>query len=120
MNFYLDDCADDDDLVDLLMRRGHGVYTPRSEKIKGASDPVHLEYASAHGYALITKNPQDFRNLHDEWQVQGRTHSGILLIYLDNNASKDMEPSDIVRAIGHLLASGLPIANEIHVLNAWR
>jgi hypothetical protein len=32
----------------------------------------------------------------------------------------DMEPPDIVQALGNLIASGLPIANEIHVLNHWR
>jgi hypothetical protein len=31
-----------------------------------------------------------------------------------------MKPPNIVRAIGKLEASGLPIANELHVLNHWR
>jgi hypothetical protein len=31
-----------------------------------------------------------------------------------------MEPPDIVRAISKLLASGVPIANELYVLNHWR
>jgi hypothetical protein len=31
-----------------------------------------------------------------------------------------MEPPDIVSAIGNLLKSGVPIANEIHVLNHSR
>jgi hypothetical protein len=80
----------------------------------------HLEYAAAHGFILITQNPKDFRNLHDRWQAQGRSHSGILLIYRDNIKGKDMEPAEVVQAIGNLLASGLPIANEIHSLNHWR
>ena len=44
----------------------------------------------------------------------------VLLIYEDNILGKDMEPADIVRAITKLLASGIPIANEMHVLNQWR
>jgi len=51
---------------------------------------------------------------------KGHRHHGILLIYEDNVRGKDMEPPDIVRAIGNLLASGLPIANEVHALNHWR
>ena len=120
MEFYLDDCADDDDLIVFLSRQGHTVYSPRREGTKSISDPAHLEYAAAHGYVLITKNPKDFQDLHDEWQAQGRAHSGILLIYQDNIRSKDMEPPEIVGAISHLLASGLPLANELHILNQWR
>ena len=70
--------------------------------------------------ALITKNPRDFWLLHGQWQSAGRAHSGILLIYEDNIKGKDIEPSDIVRALANLLASGQPIASEIHVLNHWR
>src|SRR6187200_2145313 len=117
MEIYLDDSADDDDLVAFLSQAGHTVYTPRTEQTRGALDPTHLEYAASHGYAILTQNPGDFRRLHERWQAQGRTHSGILLIYQDNIRGKDMEPPDTAAAIGNLLASGLPIANEVHILN---
>ena len=120
MQIYLDDCADDDDLVAFLSQAGHTVYTPRSEQTRGALDARHLEYAAARGYVVLTQNPADFRRLHEIWQAQGRTHSGILLIYQDNIRGKDMEPADIPAAIGNLLASGIPIANEVHILNQWR
>jgi hypothetical protein len=38
----------------------------------------------------------------------------------DNNRSKDMKPADIVRAVSRLLASGLPLDNEMYALNHWR
>jgi hypothetical protein len=31
-----------------------------------------------------------------------------------------MQPSEVARAIDNLLASGVPIANKVHVLNHWR
>jgi len=31
-----------------------------------------------------------------------------------------MKPGDVVRALRNLLASGLPLANEIYALNLWR
>jgi hypothetical protein len=31
-----------------------------------------------------------------------------------------MKDRDIVRAIGNLEAAGVPIENELHVLNHWR
>lgn len=120
MEFYLDDCADSDLLISYLQQAGHQVFTPRSERTAGAEDPVHLAHAAAKGYALITKDPDDYTLLHHEWQRQGRAHHGILLIYEENIRGKDMEPPDIVRAIGRLLASGVPIANELQVLNHWR
>jgi hypothetical protein len=103
-----------------LQRAGHNVRTPRSERISGTADAAHLAHAASKGYTLITKNPDAFELLHHEWQQRGQAHHGIPLIYQDNRHRKDMRPDDIVRAIGKLLASGLPIANEMHSLNAWR
>ena len=117
---YLDDCSDDDDLIAFLVQAGHTVISPRAAGTKGWDDPDHLEYAAAHGYVLFTHNPPDFRRLHRDWQAQGRTHASIFLIYKDNNVRKDMTHPDIVRAIGNLLASGVPIVNEIHILNHWQ
>lgn len=42
------------------------------------------------------------------------------MVYQDNVKAKDMTLADIVRAIGKLQNSGLPIANEIHILNYWQ
>src|SRR5436305_9298987 len=120
MQIYLDDCADDDDLVALLSQAGHTVHNPRTERTRGAADLRHLEYAAAHGYVLLTQNPSDFQKLHDAWQVQGLLHSGLLLVYQDNIRGKDMEPADVVRAIDRLLSAGIPIANDLHILNYWR
>jgi hypothetical protein len=120
MEFYLDDCADANDLVFLLRQAGHRVRTPRTDQTRGIDDPLHLEHAAAYGLTLITKNPKDFRDLHHDWQAQGRSHAGILLVCEDNIRGKDMEPADIVRAIQNLLASGVPIAGEIHVLTPWQ
>jgi hypothetical protein len=86
----------------------------------GIDDPDHLAHAAAHGYTLITKNPTDFRALHHVWQSQGQPHAGIRLICEDSIRGKDMEPADVTRAIRNLLASGVPIAGELHVLNHWR
>jgi hypothetical protein len=120
VDLYLDDCADSNRLVVLLEQAGHLVHTPRSENTVGIDDPDHLVYAAAHGYALIIKNPKDFRALHHDWQSQGRSHAGILLICEDNIRGKDMEPANVTRAIRNLLASGVPIVGELHVLNHWQ
>jgi uncharacterized protein DUF5615 len=120
MEFYLDDCADSDLLITYLQRAGHQVFTPRSERTAGVDDPVHLAHAAARGLTLITKAPDDYTLLHQEWQQQGRAHPGILLIYEESIRSKNMGPADIDRAIGRLLASGVPVANELHIVSPSR
>jgi predicted nuclease of predicted toxin-antitoxin system len=117
---YFDDCADDKLLESLLTQTGYTVVTLRSAGTKGWRDPDHLDYAAQHGYTLLTSNPADFVALHQQWQAQGRAHAGILLVYYDNIGAKDMKPHDIVRAVENLIASGLPIVDEVYNLNHWR
>jgi predicted nuclease of predicted toxin-antitoxin system len=120
LSLYLDDCADDDILAALLRRAGHPLHTPRSVGTSGVSDEEHLSYAARQGYTLLTKDPDDFLDLHLLWRATGRSHSGILLIYEDKDVSKNMNRAQIVTAIEHLVVSGIPLANEIHTLNHWR
>lgn len=120
LSLYLDDCADDDILAGLLRRAGHQVHTPRGAGTSGVSDSEHLAYAARHGYTVLTKDPDDFLDLHHQWQAMTRTHSGVLLIYEEKEVSKNMSRSQIVLAIDNLVASGVSIANEIHTLNHWR
>lgn len=120
LSLYLDDCADDDRLALLLRQAGHQVFTPRSTGTTGSSDVEHLAYAALHSCTLLTKDPDDFVVLHRSWQALHRTHAGILLIYEDKDVSKNMSRAQIVLAIDNLLASAVPIANEVHNLNQWR
>jgi hypothetical protein len=120
LSLYLDDCADDDTLAALLRLAGHQVSTPRFAGTSGLSDREHLDYAAHRGYTLLTKDPDDFVELHNQWRATNRTHSGILLIYQDKDVSKNMSRTQIVLAIDNLVTSAVPIANEIHNLNQWR
>ena len=69
---------------------------------------------------MLTKDPDDFIELHTHWQAVNRTHSGILLIYEEKEVSKNLSRAQIVMAIHNLVASGLPLTNEIHTLNHLR
>jgi predicted nuclease of predicted toxin-antitoxin system len=120
LSIYLDDCLDWNLLITLLCNAGHTVISPRDVGTSRADDDVHLEFATQNGCALLTKDIKDFENLHTDWQSQGRPHHGIFLVHYEGDVTKDMSYHDIVRAIGNLLASGVPIANEIHRLNHWR
>jgi hypothetical protein len=122
LKLYLDDCSNSELLTNLLRQAGHQVVRPTDESVglTGEDDPVHFAFAASHGLTLITKNPADFKALHD---LDPR-HFGILAVYQDNDPSRDMSNADIVRAIRNLEEAlqqgGPPIHGEFHILNDWR
>ncbi len=120
MNIYLDDNLAGQPLAGLLRRAGHRVTLPLMVGMSGATDPRHLLYALQHGLPLLTADPSDFEDLHTLVTLSGGSHGGILLVYSDNDPKRDMKPGEIVKAIAKLEASGLPLANELYVVNHWR
>ena len=113
---YLDDCAYAKDLVRLLEAAGHLVTTPRQAGITGREDEVHFRYAADNSLILLTKNPDDFLDLH----AKNAQHAGILLVYQDNDPDRDMSHQDIVRALANLEQAGVAFPGNCHILNAWR
>jgi predicted nuclease of predicted toxin-antitoxin system len=120
MRLYLDDNILDQRLASLLQKAGHQVWLSNQMGMAGRSDPRHLELAIQQGLVLLTCDHVDFFDLHDLVRTSGGSHSGILTVRLDNDPKRDMKPRAIIRAIAKLEASGVPIANEFHVLNHWR
>ncbi len=120
LNLYLDDCANAHLLADLLRQAGHTVTRPVDVGLVGQDDDVHLAFAAMNQLALLTKNPADFLALH----MTNPLHSGILAVYQDNDATRDMTDAEIVKAIRNLeeaaALGGDPIAGMFHVLNNWR
>ena len=120
LNLYQDDCANAHLLADLLRQAGHTVTRPIDVGLVGRDNDVHLAFAAANNLALITKNPADFLVLH----LANPRHSGILAVYQDNDATRDMSDAEIVKAIQNLeeaaALGGDPIAGMFHVLNNWR
>jgi hypothetical protein len=82
----------------------------------GRDDEAHFRYAAENGLILLTKNPDDFLELHDK----NAQHAGILLVYQDNDPDRDMSHGEVVRAIANLEQAAVVFAGCCHVLNAWR
>jgi predicted nuclease of predicted toxin-antitoxin system len=122
LNLYLDDCSNSNLLADLLRQAGHRVVRPTDDDVglEGEDDHVHFGFAAANGLTLLTKDPADFKALHDLDQ----RHNGILAVYQDNDISRDMSNAEIVRAVRNLEEAiqqgGPPILGEFHTLNDWR
>jgi predicted nuclease of predicted toxin-antitoxin system len=120
MNLYLDDNCAKPGLAHQLRRAGHQVRLPRDVGLAGESDPRHLAACAAASLVLLTRDHDDYLDLHDLVQATRGHHPGILVIRSDNDPSRDMKDRDIVRALGNLEAARVPIENEFHILNHWR
>jgi hypothetical protein len=115
---YLADCAFSYTLRRLLLEAGHDVQI-RAEvtpSLTGATDEIHFAHARAARRATLTKNPVDFSLLHQQFP----DHPGILAIYQDNDPTRDMSYTDIVRAIANLEQTGISINGGFWSLNAYQ
>jgi hypothetical protein len=79
-----------------------------------------LSIAMQYSLLLMTKNHNDFLDLHEVVQTAEGSHPGILIIRLDNDPNRDMTPRQIVAAISHLESARVPLQNQVYILNHWR
>jgi predicted nuclease of predicted toxin-antitoxin system len=112
MNLYLDDDSAKASLVRLLTKVSHQVVIPVDAGISGVSDARHLMHAVQQDRVLLTKNHDDFEDLHLLVHITGGKHPGLLVVRSDNDPRRDMKDGDIVRALSNLLRAGAPVANE--------
>jgi predicted nuclease of predicted toxin-antitoxin system len=120
MKLYLDDDTAADVLVQLLRRAGHDVRLPADLAARGEEDPVHFRHAIREGRILVSKNYNDFKLLHDLIIEAGGHHPGLTVIRQDNDATRDLTPRGILRAITNLENSRLDLQDEYQILNHWR
>lgn len=120
MILYLDDNSAKASLVAQLRRAGHQVNVPADLGLAGASDASHLAACAGHGRVLLTRDHDDFLDLHDLVQATHGRHAGILVVRADNDPSRDMKDRDVVRALAKLEAARVPVENEFYILNHWR
>ena len=120
MRLYLDDDLDGNILISLLQHAGHAVVSPRVVGTRGVLDPAHLRYAADHALVLLTANAKDFLTSHVQWHQEGQEHSGMLLVYRENNLQRDMTFQEIARAVSRLEQAGIPLRNTYQNLNFWR
>jgi predicted nuclease of predicted toxin-antitoxin system len=120
MNLYLDNDSTKVSLVNLLGRLGHQVTIPGDAGLAGVSDPRHMKHAVENNLVLLTRNHDDFEDLHLLVHAAGGKHPGLLVVRSDNDPSRDMKDRDTVRAISNLEGAGVPVANDFQVLNHWR
>ncbi|MBX3015717.1 MAG: hypothetical protein KF832_29630 [Caldilineaceae bacterium] len=118
LKLYLDDCAFSYRLRQLLLTAGHIVQIPAEVEppLTGQADAIHFAHVRATGQIILTYNPADFVQLHEQYPA----HAGIFAAYQDNNPARDMTYADVVRAIANLQQMGVPLAGNFWILNAYQ
>ena len=99
----------------MLRKAGHNIVTVNELGLMSQPDEVVLDYAKQDNRIVLTHNCRDFETLHKT----NSNHSGIFVIYENDNYFKDMSRQEIVKAITNLEASGIPLANQFISLNCW-
>jgi predicted nuclease of predicted toxin-antitoxin system len=102
-------------LVNLLKQASHDVITVNEAGLMSKPDSVVLDYARQEGRTLLTRNCDDFQNLHQLNPV----HSGILAVYQHPDPSKTMNYQQIVKAIANLETAEFSSDNQFISLNQW-
>ncbi len=120
MRLYLDEDSASTLLVQLLRSAGYDVQTPTEVGMLGVDDPVQLTHAVREDRVLLTCNQDDFQNLQNLATALRGHHPGILVVCKENNPKRDLTERGIVRAIGRLLAAGVPTTDQLIILNQWR
>jgi hypothetical protein len=120
MRLYLDDDVAGAALIQALRRAGHDLRTPRDAGLTGASDPVHFRQAIREGRPILSRNYDDYKELHLLVREALGRHTGVLVVRRDNLQKRNMMPHDVVRALRKLEAAGAPIADEYTILNSWQ
>lgn len=120
MNLYLDDDSVDALLVRLLLADGHDAQIPAQAGLSGQHDVTHFMHAIAADRVLLTHNHDDFKRLHELVLLVSGHHPGVLIVRKDNDPTRDLRPRGIVRAIRNLSSTGVPLPDQLHILNHWR
>jgi hypothetical protein len=68
----------------------------------------------------MTRNTDDFEDLHELIMAAGGRHPGLILVYFDSDPRQRLNDGAIAGALSKLETSGVPVADGLHVLNHWR
>jgi len=110
---YLDEDLASKELIARLAKSGHFVV----DTVRGIGDAVAWATAQEHGAAVLTQNAPDFLKLASE----AKSHHGLLVVYRDGNASKDMRIAEIAAAVDKVQAElGIGLKDQIVILNQYR
>jgi predicted nuclease of predicted toxin-antitoxin system len=120
MRFLIDENLSSPRLASRLRAQGHDPVLARDVGLLSVTDARVLIFSIAQALPVLTRDSQDFEDLHDLVMAAVGHHAGILIVRFDNDPRHNLTDRGIATAIGKLESSGVPIRDRIHLLNQWR
>lgn len=116
IRLYVDEDSMSRALVRALRARHVDVVTALDADMIEQSDATHLDYATAQGRVLYSFNVGDFYQLHGQYIVEGKSHSGIIL-----SRQQAYSVGEQLRRLLKLIAtkSAEDMQNHIEFLGHW-
>jgi predicted nuclease of predicted toxin-antitoxin system len=103
-----------------LQAAGHDVVLASDVGLVSVSDARVMAQAVDQDRPVLTRDHEDFADLHDLVMAVGGHHPGILVVRFDNDPRHNLTERAIATALENLESSGVAVADQIHVLNHWR
>jgi predicted nuclease of predicted toxin-antitoxin system len=103
-----------------LQAAGHDVVLATDVGLVTVSDARVMAWAAGEGRPVLTRDHEDFADLHDLVMAVRGHHPGILVVRFDNDPRHNLTERAIATALGNLESAGVLVADRIHVLNHWR
>ncbi len=120
MRLLLDENMSDPRLAARLRAQGHDPVLATDVGLLSVSDARVMIYAIAQALPVLTRDSEDFEDLHELIMAAGGHHPGILIVQFDNDPRHNLTDRGMATAISKLESSGVPIRDQIHILNQWR
>jgi predicted nuclease of predicted toxin-antitoxin system len=120
MKFLLDENMSDRRLAARLQAQGHYPNLATDVGLRSASDARVFGWAIDQALPVLTRDSDDFDELHDLIMSAAGHHPGVLVVRFDDDPRHNLTDRGIASAISKLEVSGVTIADRVHVLNQWR
>jgi predicted nuclease of predicted toxin-antitoxin system len=120
MRFLIDENLSSPRLASRLRAQGHDPVLASDVGLVSVTDARVLIFSIAQALPVLTRDSEDFEDLHDLVVTAAGHHAGILIVRFDNDPRHNLTDRGVATAISKLEASGVPVRDRIHVLNQWR
>ncbi len=120
MRLLIDENLSSAQLASRLRAQAHDPILAGDVGLLSAADPRVLIWAINQGLPVLTRDSEDFEDLHDLVMAAGGHHPGLLTVRFDADPRNNMSDRAIGVAISKLESAAVPIPDQIHVVNHWR
>jgi predicted nuclease of predicted toxin-antitoxin system len=120
MKLLIDENMSNRRLASVLQAQGHEPVLAGDAGLLSVTDAKVFTWAIVRALPVLTRDYEDFADLHDLVLSSGGRHAGLLVVRFDNDPRHNLTDRGIASALTKLESANDSIADQIHVLNHWR